>query len=144
NSHRGRDLLFRGCRQAARWYSLMTPPEDASSPYGCVHRHDDIRVVVGWTLVQARMWPGAVEMPLVGGQRGAGVPLVVDQQLRQRYHGHVTNSALTCNDTDRWHWVLHRPQSRPFDRPSDFDFRARTAARSIVDAHPSTIASLCA
>jgi len=55
--------------------------EDASSPYGRVHRYDDTRVVVGRTLIQALMWPVAVEVALVCGQHDAGVPFVVDQHV---------------------------------------------------------------
>jgi hypothetical protein len=51
--------------------------EDASSPYGPVDLHDNVRVVVRWALVQALMWTVAVEVPLIGGQHGATSTLVV-------------------------------------------------------------------
>src|SRR5258707_13669965 len=55
--------------------------EDASAPYSHVHRHDDPRGVVGWTLIETLMWTMAVEVSLVGGQYAAGVLLVVDQHM---------------------------------------------------------------
>jgi hypothetical protein len=55
--------------------------EDASSPYGPVDLHDNVRVVVGWTLIETLMWAVTVEMSLVGSQYGAGVLFVVDQDM---------------------------------------------------------------
>ena len=55
--------------------------EDTLSPYGRVDRHDHARIVVGWPLIPALMWTMPVEMPFAGGQDGAGVSLVVDQQV---------------------------------------------------------------
>src|SRR5262249_25018915 len=66
-------------RQAPR--QRPTGTEDASPPYRCVHRYDDARVVVGWTLIAALMWAVAVEVSLVGGQQAARVPFVVDQHV---------------------------------------------------------------
>ncbi|MEN3616039.1 hypothetical protein AAH979_42025, partial [Plantactinospora sp. ZYX-F-223] len=72
-----------GGRWPALWIESGRPvvlvedtTEDASPPYGRLHRHDDTRVMVGWTLIDALMWAMAVEVPLVGGQHGAGVPLI--------------------------------------------------------------------
>jgi hypothetical protein len=55
--------------------------EDPSSPYGRVDRHDHARVVVGRPLIPALLWTMAVEMPFIGGQYGAGVSFVVNQDM---------------------------------------------------------------
>jgi hypothetical protein len=53
--------------------------EDSHSPYRCVDRDDDARIVVGWVLVEALVWSVVVEVALVNTKHGTGVTLVVDQ-----------------------------------------------------------------
>jgi hypothetical protein len=56
--------------------------EDASPSHGCVvHRHDDTGGVVGWALIEALVRAMPVEVALVRGQHGAGMPVVVDQYV---------------------------------------------------------------
>jgi hypothetical protein len=55
--------------------------EDASPSYGCVHWYDDTGGVVGGALIEALVRAMPVEVALVGGQHGAGMPLVVDQYV---------------------------------------------------------------
>lgn len=55
--------------------------EDTLSADGLVDRHDNARVVVGWPVFPTLVRSMPIEMPLVGRQHDAGVPLVVDQDL---------------------------------------------------------------
>jgi hypothetical protein len=62
-------------------------PENAPTPYGCLGRDDSVRVVVGWVLIEALMWPVPTEVAFVHSGHGAGVFLVVDQNPVGAFNG---------------------------------------------------------
>jgi hypothetical protein len=70
--------------------------EDTLSPYGRVDRHDHARVVVGRPLIPALMWTMPVEMPFVGGEDGAGVSLVVDQDVVETLPPYAAHDPEGC------------------------------------------------
>jgi len=100
---------------------VVDAAEDAASRYGGVYRHDNARVVAGLALVQALVWPVAVEVPVVGRQRCGRVD-------RCRSGPGRCNPALRCPRT-----VRRTPRPHDAQRATP-----RSSPRQIARATPAT------